>query len=246
MLRHLGKKRTFRHNVKLAILLSLTAGFINAAGFIAFGILTTNVTGHAALFAGKVAALQWASAQIIALWMLLFLLGAFCSSLIISAIGRDRRFAYVVPVMLEIVVLSTIGTLSNENASGVMVRDTCAGSLLFIMGMQNAMVSLASGAVVRTTHLTGTFTDLGIELADWCKGGELRKAAIPGIKLRLSIILCFLTGALGGAMFFRQIHFPAFYIPVLLLAGMLAYDILSIPVRRKLYRLNERLPDDRK
>jgi uncharacterized membrane protein YoaK (UPF0700 family) len=41
-----------------------------------------------------------------------------------------------------------------------------AGSLLFAMGMQNAMVSMISGSVVRTTHLTGMFTDLGIELAE--------------------------------------------------------------------------------
>ncbi|QKJ33000.1 DUF1275 domain-containing protein [Mucilaginibacter mali] len=231
MLRHLGKRRSFRHNFKLAVLLSLTAGFINAAGFIAFGVLTTNVTGHAALFAEQAATLQWATAQMIALWMLLFLLDAYSFSLIISAIGRDRRFAYVVPVLLEITVLST------EKVSAGILRDSCAGRLLFIMmGMQNAMVSLVSDSVVRTTHLTGTFTDLGIELADWCKGGDLQRMAISGIKLRLSIILCFLT----GAIFFRRFHFPAFYIPVLLLAGMLAYDILSIPVRRKLLRFNER------
>src|SRR6185312_8161464 len=93
---------------------------------------------------------------------------------------------------------------------------------------------------VRTTHLTGTFTDLGIELADWCKGGSQRKASVPGIKLRLSIILCFLTGALGGAVLFRRFHFTAFYIPVLLLAGMLAYDLFGISLRRKLLRFQGR------
>lgn len=246
MLRHLGKRRSFRHNFKLAVLLSLTAGYINAAGFIAFGVLTTNVTGHAALFAEQAAAMQWSTAQMVALWMLLFLLGAISSSMIISSIGRDRRSAYVVPVLMEITVLSAIGFLSTERASAGILRDLCAGSLLYIMGMQNAMVSLASGSVVRTTHLTGTFTDLGIELADWCRGGDLRKAANPGIKLRLSIILCFLTGALTGAILFRRFHFPAFDIPVLLLAGMLAYDILSIPVRRKLLRFNERQAGTRK
>lgn len=199
MLRHLGKKRTFKHNFNLAVLLSLTAGFVNAAGFMAFGVLTTNVTGHAALFAEKSAALQGAGAQVIAVWMLCFLLGAFCSTLIISAIGRERRFTYVVPV-LEMAVLSAVGALSAKMVSSFMLNDLCAGNLLWIMGMQNDMVSLASGNVVRTTHLTGIFTDLGIELTDWCKGGRQRKTSAAGIKLRLSIILCFLTGALGGAV----------------------------------------------
>jgi uncharacterized membrane protein YoaK (UPF0700 family) len=55
MLRHLGNKRTYKHNVKLASLLGLTAGFVNAAGFLGFSVLTTNVTGHAALFAEQIA-----------------------------------------------------------------------------------------------------------------------------------------------------------------------------------------------
>jgi uncharacterized membrane protein YoaK (UPF0700 family) len=55
MLRHLGTKRTYGHNVNLASLLGLTGGFVNAAGFLAFAVLTTNVTGHAALFAERLA-----------------------------------------------------------------------------------------------------------------------------------------------------------------------------------------------
>jgi hypothetical protein len=51
MLRHLGTRRAYGHNVKIAALLSLTAGFVNAAGFLSFSVLTTNITGHAALFA---------------------------------------------------------------------------------------------------------------------------------------------------------------------------------------------------
>lgn len=82
MLRHLGTKRTYGHNVKLATLLCLTAGFVNAAGFLGFSVLTTNVTGHAALFAERIAMQDWQTARVVALWMFLFLTGAFISSLI--------------------------------------------------------------------------------------------------------------------------------------------------------------------
>lgn len=44
-------------------------------------------------------------------------------------------------------------------------KEVFAGSLLFAMGLQNALVSMVSGSVVRITHLTGTFTNPGIELA---------------------------------------------------------------------------------
>jgi uncharacterized membrane protein YoaK (UPF0700 family) len=79
MLRHIGSKRTYRHNVKLASLLAMTAGFVNAAGFLAFATLTTNVTGYAALFAERMAPGDWAGMRVIALWMFLFLAGAFSS-----------------------------------------------------------------------------------------------------------------------------------------------------------------------
>src|SRR5476651_1623562 len=105
MLRHLGTKRTYDHNVKLATLLCVTAGFVNAAGFLGFSVLTTNVTGHAALFAERVALQDWKTARVVALWMFLFLAGAFVSSLIVSLIGRNQRFSYVIPILIETSIL---------------------------------------------------------------------------------------------------------------------------------------------
>jgi len=105
MLRHLGTKRTYAHNVKLASLLCITAGFVNAAGFLGFSVLTTNVTGHAALFAERIAMQDWKTARVVALWMFLFLAGAFISSVIVSFIGRNQRFSYVIPILIEIVIL---------------------------------------------------------------------------------------------------------------------------------------------
>src|ERR1700679_3148004 len=108
MLRHVGTKRTYAHNVKLASLLGLTAGFVNAAGFLAFSVLTTNVTGHAALFAERIAAEDWKTARGVALWSFLFLAGAFFCSLIVSMIGRNQRFSYVIPILIEIAILAAI------------------------------------------------------------------------------------------------------------------------------------------
>jgi uncharacterized membrane protein YoaK (UPF0700 family) len=102
MFKHLGIRRTYGHNVKLASLLGLTAGFVNAAGYLGFAVLTTNVTGHAALFAERIALQDWKTARVIALWMMLFLTGAFISSLIVSLTGRNRRYSYVVPIELKL------------------------------------------------------------------------------------------------------------------------------------------------
>jgi uncharacterized membrane protein YoaK (UPF0700 family) len=233
MLRHLGTKRTYRHNVKLAALLCVTAGFVNAAGFLGFSVLTTNVTGHAALFAERIAMQDWQTARVVALWMFLFLAGAFISSLIVSLIGRNQQFSYVIPILMELLVLGAIGLAGHQYDGSLAVRELFAGSLLFVMGLQNALVSMISGSVVRTTHLTGTFTDLGIELAQVIqKGDRLNTVLRSRIKLRFAIILFFLLGALLGAYLFSRFHFHAFLLPVVILLYTLFYDIFRISVRR--------------
>jgi len=233
MLRHLGTKRTYQHNVKLASLLGLTAGFVNAAGFLAFGVLTTNVTGHAALFAERIAMQDWKTARVVALWMFLFLAGAFISSLIVSRIGKNQRYSYVIPILIEAIILLGVAATGYKYNHSLVDKELYAGSLLFAMGLQNALVSMVSGSVVRTTHLTGTFTDLGIELAQVIQKNRDDRAVLKGrIKLRLAIILFFMCGALGGAYLFHFISFHAFFVPVALLIFALIYDVFRITVRR--------------
>jgi uncharacterized membrane protein YoaK (UPF0700 family) len=233
MLRHLGPKRTYAHNVKLASLLCIAAGFVNAAGFLGFSVLTTNVTGHAALFAERIALEDWKTARVVALWMFLFLAGAFISSLIVSWIGRNQRFSYVVPILIEIMILLGVALEGYRYDHSLVAKEIFAGSLLFAMGLQNSLVSMVSGSVVRTTHLTGTFTDLGIELAQVIhKGSEDRTALKVKIKLRSAIIFFFMCGAIGGAYLFRFLSFHAFFVPVAILFFTLMSDIFRIRVKR--------------
>jgi uncharacterized membrane protein YoaK (UPF0700 family) len=233
MLRHLGTKRTYAHNVKLASLLCITAGFVNAAGFLAFAVLTTNVTGHAALFAERIAFHDWKTARIIALWMFLFLTGAFVSSLIVSMVGRNQRFSYVIPILIEMVILFGVALIGYRYDHSLPAKELFAGSLLFAMGLQNALVSMVSGSVVRTTHLTGTFTDLGIELAQIL---QKRKEDMPSLKsrmkLRLAIICFFMGGALAGAYLFHYYGFHAFLIPLAILFFTLMADVFRIRLKR--------------
>lgn len=233
MLRHIGAKRTYTHNVRLASLLSLTAGFVNSAGFLGFAVLTTNVTGHAALFAERIAMRDWQTGRVVALWMTLFLAGAFFSSLIVYRIGRDKRSAFVIPILIEVVILSVIGFAGNAYDHSLIAKEFFAGSLLFAMGLQNSLVSMISGSVVRTTHLTGTFTDLGIELAQVLESGRKDYPVIrTRIKLRLIIIFFFMCGALAGAWLFGSITFYVFFIAVAILIYTMLYDFLRIRIKR--------------
>jgi uncharacterized membrane protein YoaK (UPF0700 family) len=238
MLRHLGTKRTYAHNVKLASLLCVTAGFVNAAGFLGFSVLTTNVTGHAALFAERIAMQDWKTARVVALWMFLFLAGAFLSSLIVSFIGRNQRFSYVLPMLIELAILLGVAVFGYHYDHSLVAKEIFAGSLLFAMGLQNSLVSIVSGSVVRTTHLTGTFTDLGIEMGQILQKNTKDHAALKTrIKLRSAIIFFFMCGAMAGAYLFRYFSFHAFFIPMAILAFTLLYDVYRIKVTRY-YRLH--------
>ena len=166
MFRHKGKGRTFIHNRRLAAILSLTAGIVNIIGVLSIQTLTTNVTGHFAFFAEEIVNDRYLNAIAFLSYILSFLSGAFISSLLIELSSKiNPLIAHTVPMGLEIIILSLVGIGANDMAIGAFTIQKIAFMLLFAMGLQNALVTNVSNSLVRTTHLTGLFTDLGIELS---------------------------------------------------------------------------------
>ncbi|MBC9934710.1 YoaK family protein [Chitinophaga qingshengii] len=239
MLRHLGRKRNYKHNLRLAVLLCFTAGMVNAAGLFAFTVLTTNVTGHAALLAHKLATGDFRAARMVGLWLLLFLAGAFFSSIFSGRTGRFGRWGYVVPIFCEMVILLLVGFFGPTYDQSILKTEYFAGSLLFAMGMQNALVSTISGYVVRTTHLTGMFTDLGIDLHTWLFTPDHRTTDIrKKIILRLVIIVFFLAGGIAGGYAFLKLSYATFYLPAAVLVIALFYDLFRIRLRKMVHRIS--------
>lgn len=230
MLRHLGKTRRFKHDLGLATFLAFSAGFVNAAGFVAFGLLTTNVTGHTATLAIDLVNGAWHAAVRVLLWLILFLTGSFISGLFIGAVGSDKRYAYVGPIWGVVFCLGLICFFAKPDAS-LYLQHAFTGILLFAMGMQNAVVTVISGSVVRTTHLTGIFTDLGVDLAQIVTQGQSR-ILWSRMLLRLSIITAFLMGGVSGAFGFHRLSFTAFLFPITILLLTLLYSRLRIGLKR--------------
>lgn len=244
MLRHTGAKRTFQHNIRLAILLCLNAGFINAAGFLAFQVLTTNVTGHAALLAVNIATESVKPAIKVALWLFMFLSGAFSSSFYIGKVGREKPFSYTIPILFIILILLFVAIFGHTYHHILSETEYFAGSLLFAMGMQNALVTIVSGAVVRTTHLTGMFTDLGIDLSvALLSRKNLDKAVRRRLILHGAIIFFFLCGGILGGLLFVRIGFSAFFVPVGFMLTALFYDYFRVTIRRAFH--NSMFPEQR-
>ena len=217
--------RTHTQNLRIASLLSFVAGAVNVVGFVAIGRLTTNVTGHFAFFMGDVRDQQWDDALIFFVFIFAFFGGAFVSNTLIELSHRYRHFnSYLLPVLLEFFLLGSVALAGAQLKSWQ--PDSIAMLLLFAMGLQNAMVTKISKAVVRTTHLTGLFTDLGIEMSQWFfhKKTEEHARLRPIIQLRMLIISCFFAGGIVGGLLYSSLSFASLWLPNgMLLLGM-AYD----------------------
>lgn len=208
-------------------MLSFVAGVVNISGVFAIATLTTNVTGHFGYFSEELVNGHYRMAAEYISYILFFLAGAFSSGAMVeSAIKRKAEYVHALPIILEIVILTGVifGSV-NE----IISIHWISRSLLFAMGLQNALVTQISKATVRTTHLTGLFTDLGIELSQlmfYRQKTETQKLS-RSIYLRLSIIGFFFIGGLAGGIAFQEFGMYTLTIAVAVLASTLLHDRLK-------------------
>ncbi len=103
--------------------------------------------------------------------------------------------------------------------------------LCYLMGLQNAVITKISGAAIRTTHITGMATDIGIEIGKIIySGNNNRQYTKPNkdkIWLHLSLVSMFLLGGVSGAFVFKYIGF----LSVMPLAGYLLF-LSFVPIKR--------------
>lgn len=231
MFKHSGKSRTIKHNIRIATLLSFVAGMVNVAGFLAVHRLTTNVTGHFAFFIEELNMLEFWNGFIYFLYIFFFFIGAFFSNVIVETVAkRSIRYSYTVPILIESFILFFVAWFGSELME--FSPNTLAFLLLFAMGLQNSLVTVISNSIVRTTHLTGLFTDLGIELSQlfFFKKRTQRKQLLASIRLHISIIGSFFTGGIISGILFTQIG-----IQVLAISGLILIIGVSLSKARFYY-----------
>ncbi len=240
MFRHKGRARTFQHNFRLATFLSFIAGLVNICGVLALGVLTTNVTGHFAYFAEGIVKEKNFSGIYYLFYILAFLAGSFVSSLLAEYfMHRDSNAPHNASMFLEILLLMFLGVYGDGFLLEGISMPLMACILLFAMGLQNSLVSKISASAVRTTHLTGLFTDLGIELSQlfFYKEQGQRKRLLGSIGLRCGIIAFFFLGCIIGGVFFVKIKFRILIIAAVILVIALVYD----NIRLWYYKIRKRI-----
>lgn len=221
-------RRNGASDLVLGALLAFVAGGMNAGGFLAIGQYTSHMTGIVSGVSDNVALgnFQLIGGAIVA--VLAFTLGAALSAVLINWGRRNARpRQYAVPIAIEALLLLGFGILGSFGQGQPGFVTVAAPLLCFIMGLQNATITKISGARMRTTHVTGIVTDIGIELGKlfyWHRdhSKDARHVVVADRRKLLmlaEVLAMFALGGLVGALGFGTVGY-VFSVPlaVLLLA----------------------------
>lgn len=233
-----GRNRTLRANRILGVTLAFVAGAINAGGYLAVQQYTSHMTGVVSAMADNLA-LGNLTLVLVGLGALLsFLLGAACSAVMVNYARRhDMHSEFSLPLLLEAVLLLVFGLLGARlmGVAGLFVPVTVM-LLCFMMGLQNAVISKLSNAEIRTTHVTGLVTDIGIEIGKllyWNRNpaavGPTVLANRQRLRILVSLVAAFFIGGVVGALGFQSVGYSStvpLAVLLVMLAGMPAIDDL--------------------
>lgn len=207
-------QRTPQADLKLGTVLAFVAGAANAGGFLAVGQYTSHMTGMVSSMADHLVLGQFVLAGAGLVAVVAFLLGAMSTAWLVNwGLRHGLRSAYGLPLFVEAALLLVFGLFGAAMSLWHTVFLPVTVVLLcYIMGLQNAVITKISRAVIRTTHVTGLLTDLGIEL------GKLlyvnRQADAPPvranrgrIRVHAQLVLGFLVGGVAGALGFKYLGY---------------------------------------
>jgi len=221
-----AKHRTRRTNRQLGAVLAFVAGAVNAGGFLAVQRYTSHMSGIVSAVADDLAAGSIGLAVAGVALLVAFTSGAATTALLINwARRRQMHSKYALALLLEAVLLLAFGLVgANLGSLAYLLVPTTVLLLCFIMGLQNAIVTKISQAEIRTTHMTGVITDLGIELGRLVYWNRTRqyddihfvKANRDKLFIHCTIVGLFFVGGIVGAVAFKAMGFSA-TIPIALL-----------------------------
>jgi len=245
-----AQAHSFASQARLAVTLSWVAGYTNLLCLLVVAHPTSHISGTASLVGQYLVEPSRYAADI---WPLAFILAAFLVgagvSGVLTEVGRRRGWdsIYVLPIAVEALLLVGVA-LGIQLGSGPLVA---GGPVLWMvlgcaagaMGLQNATITRISAGVVRTTHVTGVVTDLGMETAQlliylWdhrrlgaphphhAHRRHENPLSVTRLALLLSIFGSFVFGAALAALLFHHAATRALavYPPVLFLLWIIFID----------------------
>lgn len=210
------------------LLLSFLAGSVNSGGLLACGKFVSHMTGFYTLFGQSAAQSSWDSALGLFSIPLYFIAGVIISALLVEHPARRGKEPHYVLVMMLVsaclalaAVLGSLGWFGEFGDTHLKTGYLLIALLCMASGLQNAAVSAASKHSVRTTHMTGNTTDLGIGIVrTWFLRNVQHKDEfideVRAVWLRAGILSSFALGSAVGALMFIRWHYQAFFLPAII------------------------------
>lgn len=241
-------ERTARANLHLGVTLAFVAGAFNAGGFLAIGQYTSHMTGVISSVADQIVLAQWDLVIAGVLSLLAFVAGAASTAILVNYARRNHHGAagpYAVPLLIEAALLLVFGLVGSRLQSHELISISLTAVLLcYAMGLQNALITKISNAEIRTTHVTGLVTDIGIELGKslyWNQSAAHAEpgASLPGpariqanrrkLRVHLALVGAFFIGGVSGALGFKLVGFVAALPLAALLVVIAAAPLIGSP-----------------
>lgn len=234
-------QRTPQANTRLGVTLAAVAGAANAGGFLAVNQYTSHMTGVISGVADALVLGQFTHVLTGVVMLLAFMGGAMCTAILVNwGMRRQLHSAYGLPLLLESALLLVFGLFGGviSVAAHLFVPLTVV-LLCFIMGLQNAVITKISHAEIRTTHMTGLVTDMGIELGKlvYVNPGQSERpvrANRDKLRLQAKLIGAFGSGAVVGALGFSHVGYlmtlPLAFALLVLIAKPLWKDMFPPPL----------------
>lgn len=240
-----AQAHSFLQQARLAITLAWIAGYTNILTILTCGHVTSHVSGTTSDFGRAVSEANWSFAAFLVFLLSAFFIGAGISGFAVE-LGRRRGWEsiYVLPIAIEALFLAAFALLVEFSTPGAMATSDrlvlMTGIASAAMGLQNATITRISSGVVRTTHVTGVLTDLGLEAVQffwWLADQRGKRRALPSaeavrpqpeakrLALLASILGSFALGAALGTLAFRFGARWAMFPPVLFLLWIVYQDV---------------------
>ncbi len=237
-----------RPNIVVWMTLAFQAGMLNIGGFMACGRFVSHVTGFAAFFGYELGAGHYDPAIGMLLVPIFFLFGAMLSGWLVDLrlrLHKKPNYYVAFGVIFALIFLSLVaGVLGAFGAFGASLDETQGHLLLALLcltcGVQNGTITTVSRAVIRTTHLTGITTDLGIgfvRLLNRARLGEALGDEERANSMRIGIIAFFTLGSACGGVIFHRFGFYGFAAPLLTSGALFGvtfyYQVLRASARAR-------------
>jgi len=187
------------------VALAFIAGAVNTVGFLGFQHqAVSHLTGTSTVMSVALAAGDFTQSWHLLLILLFFVAGAVLSGIIIrdAHLRLGRRYGVALLVEAALLILAMNRLNQGSDIGHFLASAAC--------GLQNAMASTYSGAVIRTTHVSGMFTDIGIMI-----GQALRGLRVDRRRFSLYVLLItgFVSGGVIGALCYARWSYTALMLP---------------------------------